>query len=415
MGCWLASCCTLGVSPSLTDTLYLPFRGGSSFACVVLSGHWCSCIWRLQVELFADDAYSSWLGVFGFCAAPGFVNASDAGFTVTTEDGIHCNDEWTVYAVSLYWAIMTITSIGYGDIHPTRPSEQVTPVAVMLVTSMVWGYVIATFCGVISTMQPEVILFKQNMDDLVRGVQCKGHHTTCQHCHHCRDIGLPDPAVVAYWARGVLRTPSPERAGNQFAARCHHAVPAPSHLPQNRFMSLYGLPKELKLRLREYFHQTRHLQLTVTHRQLLRIMSPTLQGEVALKCNERWLARVPFLQARESGRVARELGRVEIVRCVSSLSGRSRRLLVALRAARDGRLGVQLSGLTAVLSGCRRGAHGARGASSLGDRLVRRAPFFERPQPTRRERWSRRPPSASVSSRSCLAQARPISCPIPLR
>ena len=178
MGCWLASCCTLGVSPSLTDTLYLPFRGGSSFACVVLSGHWCSCIWRLQVELFADDAYSSWLGVFGFCAAPGFVNASDAGFTVTTEDGIHCNDEWTVYAVSLYWAIMTITSIGYGDIHPTRPSEQVTAVAVMLVTSMVWGYVIATFCGVISTMQPEVILFKQNMDDLVRGVQCKGHHTT---------------------------------------------------------------------------------------------------------------------------------------------------------------------------------------------------------------------------------------------
>ena len=36
-----------------------------------------------------------------------------------------------------------------------------------------------------------------------------------------------------------------------------------------------------------------------SHRALLRMMSPSLQGEVALRCNERWLRRVWFLADAE--------------------------------------------------------------------------------------------------------------------
>lgn len=60
-------------------------------------------------------------------------------------------------------------------------------------------------------------------------------------------------------------------------------------------MSSTNLPKDMQMRLREYFHQSKHLADTVTRRNLLDKMSPQLAGEVALQVNEKWLRRVWFL------------------------------------------------------------------------------------------------------------------------
>ena len=60
-------------------------------------------------------------------------------------------------------------------------------------------------------------------------------------------------------------------------------------------MSSTNLPKDMRMRLREYFHQSKHLADTVTRRNLLDKMSPQLAGEVALQVNEKWLRRVWFL------------------------------------------------------------------------------------------------------------------------
>lgn len=62
-----------------------------------------------------------------------------------------------------------------------------------------------------------------------------------------------------------------------------------------RFMNTTNLPKDMQMRLREYFHQSKHLADTVTRRNLLDKMSPQLAGEVALQVNEKWLRRVWFL------------------------------------------------------------------------------------------------------------------------
>ena len=64
----------------------------------------------------------------------------------------------------------------------------------------------------------------------------------------------------------------------------------------NRFIhSNPSIPLEMQRRLREYFHQSRHLQETLNRRHLLQKLSPQLAGEVALQVNERWLQRVWFL------------------------------------------------------------------------------------------------------------------------
>lgn len=128
--------------------------------------------------------------------------------------------------------MMTITSIGFGDIAatPHNAPEQLTLTIMMLLGSLVWGNVIATFCGVMATLSPNATEFRCTMDAL------------------------------------------------------------------NRFMAAQDIPSEMQRRIREYFHQTKHLQDTTDRRALLEKMSPALAGEVALRCNQKWLGRVWFLQ-----------------------------------------------------------------------------------------------------------------------
>jgi hypothetical protein len=67
----------------------------------------------------------------------------------------------------------------------------------------------------------------------------------------------------------------------------------------NRFMALQCLPKEMRQQLREYFHQTRHLQIARANKLLIENMSPMLQGLVVWKINEKWLRHVWFLADAE--------------------------------------------------------------------------------------------------------------------
>ena len=109
---------------------------------------------------------------------------------------------------------MTITSIGYGDIRAPdgNTHEQVFATILMLLGGMIWGMIIATFCGVISNLDPAGTEFRTTMDNL------------------------------------------------------------------NRFMALQGLPQEMRQSLREYFHQTKHLQIARANKLLIENMSPMLQG-----------------------------------------------------------------------------------------------------------------------------------------
>mmetsp|Transcript_23740 Transcript_23740/g.47369 ORF Transcript_23740/g.47369 Transcript_23740/m.47369 type:complete len:853 (-) Transcript_23740:227-2785(-) len=67
----------------------------------------------------------------------------------------------------------------------------------------------------------------------------------------------------------------------------------------NHFMYVNQLPHELRVRLREYFQQSRHIHRGQQRKQLMTLMSPSLQGEVAMKINQRWLKSVSFLQKAE--------------------------------------------------------------------------------------------------------------------
>ena len=83
---------------------------------VCIGAHWFACTWAI-IAGFADSPLDTWMGYFDYCWA------------ADTEKGYMCVEPWDMYAATLYFAMMTITSIGYGDLAatPKNATEQASP------------------------------------------------------------------------------------------------------------------------------------------------------------------------------------------------------------------------------------------------------------------------------------------------
>lgn len=122
----------------------------TKFVCgLTLCCHWMGCLWG-GVAFHTQDSHT-WLHALR--AAKG--GPSELYSTPRS-----------VYSMSLYWAIMTLTSIGYGDITPQSELEYWVSCLCMGLMASTWAYVIGEVCGVVSTMMPHDVAFQRTMDDL---------------------------------------------------------------------------------------------------------------------------------------------------------------------------------------------------------------------------------------------------------
>jgi voltage-gated potassium channel len=85
--------------------------------------------------------------------------------------------------VGIYWAVVTITTVGYGDVAPVTPLGRLTASAVMLL-----GYsIIAVPTGIITAELGEAVRRGQPQSPRHPCPSCgeQEHPRRARHCHHC--------------------------------------------------------------------------------------------------------------------------------------------------------------------------------------------------------------------------------------
>jgi len=90
-------------------------------------------------------------------------------------------DNLTLYIKSLYWAVVTLTTVGYGDIVPHTNIETAYSMIVMIFGVGIYGYVIGNIANILSTRDPAKLAFQNNMDSLKAFVKYRELPVNLQH------------------------------------------------------------------------------------------------------------------------------------------------------------------------------------------------------------------------------------------
>lgn len=117
-------------------------------ATILLVIHWVACIWFFSayIDQFPED---SWVKTAGIAEVS------------------HPQQ----YAMSLYWTISTMTTVGYGDITAQRPVEYVVAIFVMLLGASMYAFIIGNVASLFSNLDAEKVQYRNRMEAISQYLQ----------------------------------------------------------------------------------------------------------------------------------------------------------------------------------------------------------------------------------------------------
>lgn len=126
---------------------------------LLLVCHWQASIWAMTLTL-AETGEPRWVDG---------IDELDANLDVkTSQSGLR------TYIASFYFCSYTMTSVGYGDIGAKNLIERVTCIFLILLSGLVWAYILGEVCGIVGDMNAEQQSFRKRMDNLNAMMQERG-------------------------------------------------------------------------------------------------------------------------------------------------------------------------------------------------------------------------------------------------
>lgn len=85
------------------------------------------------------------------------------------------------YLESVYWAVTTLATIGYGDITPSSPAQMQYAIAVMLLGFVMMGYLVGNIAGVLNKHDPLRAQYTSALDEVSAFAAYHGLPTNLKH------------------------------------------------------------------------------------------------------------------------------------------------------------------------------------------------------------------------------------------
>ncbi|KAK1936681.1 Potassium voltage-gated channel subfamily H member 7 [Phytophthora citrophthora] len=121
---------------------------------------------RLDYALLLRSTVSS---IFKFCMLVCFTSHwlsydADDGWVAAMD--LQDKDLYDKYVTSFYWAIMTMTTVGYGDVHPTTTHERIFAIVAMILGAWIFAYGITNVVAMVTNLNGPDSRFQLKMDEL---------------------------------------------------------------------------------------------------------------------------------------------------------------------------------------------------------------------------------------------------------
>ena len=108
---------------------------------IIFVAHWIACFFWYVGTNELDNTGKSWILIAG----------------IQDSDLI----DW--YLTSLYWAFTTMTTVGYGDVHPSTPNERLYGFFAMLVAWGVFAYTVGNIGEMVTRLNLQAAQYKEKM------------------------------------------------------------------------------------------------------------------------------------------------------------------------------------------------------------------------------------------------------------
>ena len=70
------------------------------------------------------------------------------------------------YIYSVYWALTTLTTVGYGDITPTNDAERVYTLIALLIGALVFGYLMTSVGDLVANLDNRANMVNEKLDNI---------------------------------------------------------------------------------------------------------------------------------------------------------------------------------------------------------------------------------------------------------